>query len=163
MRKLALLVMVVFVMGALSPVLGKTPYLTEEELQTEARQGFEQILDLWHDGKYAELYDRTLWNGKETRERFIARMADAPLKPACCWEKMQDVSVSVMGESAVTVRAKIGLEGGGGTEYKTRSFKLAKEGGIWRISQADILKLAEAKKKARHKKKRKRTHSYPRQ
>ena len=154
MRKLALLLMMVFVMGALSPVQGKTPYLPDEELKTGARQGFEQILDLWREGKYGDIYERTTLSGKETKERFTARLAAAPLKPACCWEKMQDVTVSAKGDSAVVVRAKVGLEGSGGTEFKTRSFKLVREDGRWKMSQTDILTLSgAAKKKSGHKKK----------
>jgi hypothetical protein len=147
MKKLAVLLTMVLVMGLFCPVQGKTPYLSDEALQAEARQGFEQILDLWRDGKYGELYERTISSGKETKERFVARLAGASLKPACCWEKMQDVKVSAKKENAVTLRAKVGLQGGMGTEYKTHSFKLVKEDGVWKISQADILSLSGASKK----------------
>lgn len=147
MKKFGVLLTMALVMGLICPVQGKSPYLSDKALQAEARQGFEQILDLWRDGKYGELYDRTISSGKETKERFVARLAGAPSKPACCWEKMQDVKVSAKKENAVTVRAKVGLEGGGGTEYKTRSFKLVKEDGVWKISQSDILALSGGSKK----------------
>ena len=151
MKKLAILLTMALVMGLICPVQGKSPYLSDVALQAEARQGFEQILDLWRDGKFGELYERTISSGKETKERFVARLAGATLKPACCWEKMQDVRVSAKKENAVMVRAKVGLEGGGGTEYKTRSFKLVKEDGVWKISQSDILALSGgSKKKKRH-------------
>jgi len=155
MGKLTILLTMLIVMATICPVQGKTPYLPEEELKTEARQGFEQVLDLWREGNYGAVYERTVSSGKETKERFTARLAAAPLKPACCWEKMQDVTVSVKGDSAVMVRAKIGLEGGMKSESKTRSFKLVKEDGVWKMSQADILTLSgAAKKKAGHKKNR---------
>jgi hypothetical protein len=151
MKKLAVLLTMALVMGLICPVQGKSPYLSDEALQAGARQGFEQILDLWRDGKFGELYERTISSGKETKEHFVARLAGAPLKPACCWEKMQDVRVSARKENAVTLRAKVGLEGGGGTEYKTRSFKLVKEDGVWKISQSDIFALSSgSKKKKRH-------------
>jgi hypothetical protein len=150
MGKLTVLLTMVLVMATICPVQGKTPYLPEEELKTEARQGFEQILDLWREGKYGDIYERTTLSGKETKERFTARLAAAPLKPACCWEKMQDVAVSVKSDSAVMVRAKVGLEGSGGTEFKTRSFKLVRDEGVWKMSQADILTLSGAAKKKTH-------------
>jgi hypothetical protein len=151
MKKLAVLLTMALVMGLICPVQGKSPYLSDEALQAGALQGFEQILDLWRDGKFGELYERTISSGKETKEHFVARLAGAPLKPACCWEKMQDVRVSARKENAVTLRAKVGLEGGGGTEYKTRSYKLVKEDGVWKISQSDILTLSGgSKKKKRH-------------
>lgn len=147
MSKLVVLLTLTLVAGLLSPVQAKTKYMPDEEVRTEARQGFEKILDLWHDGKYLELYERTTRSGKDTREGFAARLADAPLKPACCWEKMQEVSVSVKKENTVSVRAKIGLEGTMEKEFKTRSFKLVKEDGVWKISRSDLFSLSGASKK----------------
>src|SRR5512137_436337 len=66
-------------------------------LEAEVRRGFEEILDLWRDGRYDDLYARTRPGGKITRESFRARLAAAPLRPACCWEKLQDVTVRVSG------------------------------------------------------------------
>ncbi len=149
MGKLAVLLVLAMVVGLFSPVLAKTAYVADADLEAEARQGFEQILDLWRDGKYGELYERTIKGAKETRERFIARLDEAPLKPACCWEKMQDVRVTVKKDNEVTLHARIGLEGGVANESKTRSFKLVKEDGVWKASQADILSLSGAAKKKR--------------
>lgn len=160
MRRLVLLlVMAMVVMVTTCPAQGKTPYLTVEELQAEAQRGFEQILDLWRAGKYGDVYERTLSSGKETKERFMERLAAASLKPACCWEKMQDVKVTVKGDSAVVVRARIGLDGGVEATSKTRSFKLVKEDGVWKISQSDILSLSGAAKKKAHSGKKKRKYS----
>lgn len=147
MRKFVQLVILFGLLGTVWPVWGKTPYLAEDELKAEAKAGFEKILDLWRDGKYDEVYARTTVGGKQSKEEFVARLAAAPLRPACCWEKLQEVKVVVKGDSAVTIRAKLGFEGVGATEFKTRSFKLMKEEGVWCIAQSDILSLAEAKKK----------------
>jgi hypothetical protein len=147
MRKVAQLVVLLVSLSMVGPVWGKTPYLAEDELKTEAKAGFEKILDLWRDGKFDEVYERTTVSGKQTKEEFIARLADAKLRPACCWEKLQEVKIAVKGDSAVTVRAKLGFEGNGTTEFKTRSFKLVKEEGVWCIAQSDLLSLAGAKKK----------------
>jgi hypothetical protein len=132
---------------------GKSLNMANNELQGEAQKGFEQILDLWRDGKYGELFDRTTGSGRETRERFAARLAEAPLKPACCWEKMQDVKVSAGQSGVVTIRARIGLEGGMVTEYRTCSFKLLKDEGVWKVSRSEIMALSgDAKKKKRRSK-----------
>jgi hypothetical protein len=94
------------------------------------------------------------WRSIARRSGKSIWLAAAPLKPACCWEKMQDVTVSVKGDSTVMVRAKVGLEGGMKNESKTRAFKLVKEDGVWKMSQADILSLSgAAKKKTAHTKK----------
>jgi hypothetical protein len=61
----------------------------------------------------------------------------------------------------VVIRAKVGLEEGIATLTKTRDFKLAKEDGQWRISQADILFLSgAAKKKVHHAKRKKKLYYY---
>jgi len=147
MRKLTALLLFAMVLCVIHPAQGKTQYQSDDELKTDAKQGFEQILDLWRDGKYGEVYDRTISSGKETKEHFVSRLASAPLKPACCWEKIQDVTISVKKENTVMVHARIGLEGGVAHEYKTRSFKLVNEDGIWKISQSEIINLSGATKK----------------
>ena len=144
-------VVLVMFLGGVSQVWGLTPYLGEEELKAEAQRGVEETLDLWRDGRFEELYNRTLVSGAKTKEQFVRALAAAPLRPVCCWDKIRDVRVSLKGDSAATVRATLGFEGGGQTEYKTRPFKLVKEDGVWRMQQKDILSLAEAKTKARKK------------
>ena len=117
-----------------------------EALKAAAVRGFEEILDLWRAGNYGELYNRTLISGKDTRESFSNRMAKAPLKPSCCWEKMQEVAVSVRSPTSVVIRAKLGLDAPGEMAYKTKSFKLNLEDGEWRIARSEILSIAEAGK-----------------
>ncbi len=122
-----------------------------EALKSEAVRDFEQILDLWRAGNYDELYNRTLISGKDTKESFSKRMATARLKPSCCWEKMQGVSVRVNSPTSVVISAKLGLDATGEMEYKTKSFKLNREDGKWRIARSEILSLAQAGNKASRK------------
>ncbi len=152
MGKIALVLLMVVPILAVSPAMGKGMPRTGDGSWDEAKRGFEEILDLWREGKFAELYERTS-GGKETKESFSAKLSTAPLKPACCWEKMQDVTVSPKGPNSVEIKARLGFEGGGGTEFKTRSFRLGKESGVWRIPRSDILSLASVKKKGPHNKK----------
>ncbi len=151
MRRVALLLMLAVSVCAVCPVQGKTMrMMSDDEVKAEAQQGFGEILELWHNRKFDELYDKTLAGGKQTRKGFAARLATAPRRPACCWKQMQEVKVTVKNDANVVVRAKIGLEGVGDTSYKTGSFKLRKEGGVWRISRGAILSLAGASKKKGH-------------
>lgn len=127
--------------------------LNQGEIKTEVTRKFERILDLWREGNYGELYDHTLVNGKDTRESFSRKMSTARLKPSCCWEKMQDVSVMIKSPTSVVIRAKIGLDAPGDMEYKTKSLRMAREFGEWRIARSEILSLAEAgssKKSRKH-------------
>ncbi len=147
MKRLTLLVVALTCLLTALPLWGAREFADDEAIRSEAVAGFETILDLWRDGRFDELYDRTLISGKDTKESFTRRMASARLKPSCCWEKMQGVGVSVRSGSSVVIRAKLGLDAPGGIEYKTKPFKLSKEDGVWRIARSELLSLAEAGKK----------------
>jgi len=149
MKRLTIAVVVLTCLLAAIPLWGRQEAGDLENVRTEAVRGFEEMLDLWRDGKFEELYNRTLISGKETKESFVSRMSSARLKPSCCWEKMQDVGVSVRNGSSVVIKAKLGLDAPGEMEYKTKSFKLYKEDGVWRIAASELLSLAEAKKKGK--------------
>ena len=121
--------------------------------EQEVLRDFEQILDLWRDGRYAELYEHT-FGGKEGKETFAKRLEAAPRKPACCWEKMQDARVTLKSGRAATVHAKLGFEGNvSGTEFVTKPVKLKREAGsAWLISESELFSLAQlGKKRARYK------------
>ena len=127
--------------GARSKRKPVTGYAAENGMQPQ--QGLEEILNLWRDGRFEELYDHTTQSGKTTREAFLKKMADASRRPASSWEKMQEVNVTMNGDDSAMVHAKLGFEGGiNGTEFSTRSYRLVREGGVWKISQADIYALA---------------------
>ena len=145
-RLVSLLVVVVLLLSASLAVAAKPQVAEAEAIKAEALRDFEGILDLWRAGDFGELYNRTLINGKDTKESFTRRMESARLKPSCCWEKLQEAKVSVKGPSSVVIRAKLGFDAPGEAEYKTKSFKLYKEDGQWRIARSEILSLAEVKK-----------------
>jgi hypothetical protein len=146
-RLVMLFVTVVLALSVpLAAAAAKQKSENSEALKAEVVKDFEEILDLWRAGNYGELYNRTLISGKETKESFSKRMAAAPLKPSCCWEKLQEVSVKVKSSTSVVVSAKLGLDAPGEMVYKTKSFKLNREDGTWRIARTEILSLAEAKK-----------------
>jgi len=132
------LVLLLFVL----PVSAKQETPDPESIKTEAVRAFEKILDLWHAGDFDHLYDKTTVAGKDTRESFRKKMEAAKLKPSCCWEKMQDVAVSVKSNSSVVIRAKIGLDAPGNMVYKTKSFRMTNEFGEWRIARSELLSLA---------------------
>jgi hypothetical protein len=154
MKRLTMLAALLGCLLTALPLWGKQAVADAEAIRNEATRGFEEILELWRDGRYDDLYGRTLISGKDTKEAFTRTMSSGRLKPSCCWERVQEVGVSVRTPVNVVIRAKLGLEGSEGMEYKTKSFKLAKEDGIWRIAQSELVSLAEGKKKkgkaARH-------------
>lgn len=142
--------LIIFVLGITaffaSDASARSAYQTDAELSSSARSAFEEILDLWRAGSYDQLYDRTRLTDKMAKEDFAAKMETASQKPACCWQKLQDVSVHVENDDIAVIRAKVGMEGASGVKYKTRSYRLTRERDRWHISQADLFYLAGAKK-----------------
>jgi hypothetical protein len=70
-------------------------------------------------------------------------MREATVRPACCWQKMENFRVLSEKRTEATVYVKVGLEGLPGTkDSSTRDFKLSNEGGTWKMRLNDILSLA---------------------
>jgi len=110
----------------------------------DARRGFEEILDLWRDERYDDLYDRLIPTPGSDRWRFVEQLNYSGRRPACCWEKLQDVSITFIDERSVSLNARLGMEVEGvGTRFVTRSFHLEKRNGIWTLPEADVISLAE--------------------
>jgi hypothetical protein len=154
MRRVSLLALLLIVLFVL-PAEGRRRQVTQVDggpvptaaAEQDVLRDFERILDLWHEGRYNELYERTALS-RESKEGFAKKLASAPRRPACCWEKMQDVQITLKGDSAAVVRARLGFEGAiPGTEYVTKGIKLKKEAGIWMISKSDLFSLAKVSKK----------------
>jgi hypothetical protein len=115
--------------------------------QAQVLQDFERILDLWRDGRYDELYLRTVTTGKEGKEQFARHLASAPRRPACCWEKMQDARVTMKSGRTAVVFARLGFEGAvPGTEFVTKGIKMKKQDDVWLISQSDLFSLGKLTK-----------------
>ena len=131
-------------------VLPQAQARDDRGVEKDVQQGMEEILTLWRDGRFEELYARTS-GGKMTREAFVKRFAESSLKPTCCWDKLQDVRVTVQTASKATLHGTVGLESAVGSETKTKSFKLTREDGAWRINQSELVSLVGAahKKKKR--------------
>jgi hypothetical protein len=130
------------------PVSAKVRHAESRDIQNDPGSGFGEILDLWRNGNYDELWHRTTSTGRQSKESFIRRIESAGRRPACCWEKLQDVTVTARDDRKATVQAKVGLEGiDGSTEFVTKRFKMVNEDGLWKMSMSDVLSLAENGKK----------------
>ena len=115
--------------------------------EQEVLRDFETILDLWRDGRYEDLFQRTT-GGKDGQELFARKLASAPRRPACCWEKIQEPRVSLKNSRSALLRARLGFEGDlPGTQFVTKGIHLKKEDGIWVISQSELFSLAKFSKK----------------
>ena len=144
---LAFLLLMLSIIPAHAKSRGTKAQPADAATEQEVLRDFEQILDLWRDGKYEQLFEHTA-EGRDSKELFAKKLASAPRRPACCWEKMQEVRISLTGERTALVRARLGFEGNvSGTEFVTRGIKLKKENGTWIISQSDLFSLADFSRK----------------
>jgi len=110
-----------------------------------------ETLDLWRDGRYEQLFEQLSRRGKTSREQFVKRMKETTVRPACCWQKLENFRVLSEKRNTATVYAKIGLEAAPGHDASsTREFKLFNEGGGWKMQLSDLYALAEAKGKKKH-------------
>lgn len=127
---------------------------TPEELQ----QAMSDTLDLWRDGHYEQMFETLSHRGKTSKEQFVKKMRGAEIRPACCWQKIENFKVLNEKRTEATVYAKVGLEGStpNTPESSTREFKLSHDSESWKMQMNDIVALSgiTVKKKAakKHKK-----------
>lgn len=126
-------------------------------------QSMSETLDLWREGRYEQLFERLAHRGKTSREVFVKKMRDTSIRPACCWQKMENFRVLNEKRTEATVYAKVGLEGTAiPADSSTREFKLSHEEGIWKMQLADVFSIAEVtRKKTRHSTKKSKIKSSP--
>lgn len=142
-----------FAVLALLLVLAAVPSGFAVEPASALEQSMSETLDLWRDGRYDQLFDRLAHRGKTSREHFAKKMRDTSIRPACCWQKMENFKVLREKRNESTVYVKVGLEGAAIPSYSsTREFRLTYEEGLWKMQLADVLSLAEvSRKKSKHK------------
>lgn len=144
MKKILLLA-ITLATGLLSfPSWASDANIVQEQVKAEARRGFEEILDLWRDESYEELYERLVHTPGSDFWTFADQMNHSGRKPDCCWERLQDVSVTYISKARVALSARLGIEVEGfGTRFVTRTFNLVKKNGVWKIPEADVISIAE--------------------
>lgn len=106
-------------------------------------QSMSKTLDLWREGRYEQLFERLAHRNKTSKETFVKKMRDTNIRPACCWQKMENFKLLNERRTEATVYAKVGLEGpSGAARSSTREFKLSHEEGIWKMQLSDIFSMS---------------------
>ncbi len=147
---------VAFLIGTVLPLRAAEPVSPLE-------QSISETLDLWREGRYEQLFERLAHRGKTSREQFVKKMRDTSIRPACCWQKMEDFKVLNEKRTQATVYFKLGLEGTSiAQDSSTREFKLSHEEGIWKMQLADVFSIAGVSgKKTRHSSRKNKSKSNP--
>lgn len=109
-----------------------------------AQQGFKEILELWRMENYEGLFTRLEHPPEKGWPYFAQRIVYGSRVPACCWEMLQDVSVTVHDPDHVAIKARVGFEVEGvGTRFVVRDFTLQRSGGVWKLPMQIVLELAD--------------------
>jgi hypothetical protein len=115
-------------------------------------QSMSDTLDFWREGRYEQLFENLAHRGKTSKEQFVKKMRDTQIRPACCFQKLENFKVLNEKRTEATVYAKVGLEGTPNiSESSTREFKLTHEENVWKMQLADVLAISGASgKKTKH-------------
>jgi len=113
------------------------------ETESALEKGMSDALDTWREGRYEQLFEQLAHRGKTSRETFVKKMCESTIRPACCWQKMENFRILNEKRTEATVYVKVGLEGTPGTtDSTTREFKLTHQEGVWKMQLADALSIA---------------------
>lgn len=121
------------------------------EAVSPLEKSMSDTLDIWRDGRYEQLFEQLAHRGKTSREAFVKKMHASTIRPACCWQKMENFRVLNEKRTEATVYVKIGLEGAAGAnDSMTREFKMTHQDGVWKMQLADVLSVAGVTAKKNH-------------
>lgn len=99
----------------------------------------------------SSLYDHLAHRGKTSREQFVKKMQDTSIRPACCFQKLENFRVLNEKRTEATVYARVGLEGSANAaESSTREFKMTHEENVWKLQLADVFSIAGVTGKKKH-------------
>jgi Domain of unknown function (DUF4124) len=117
--------------------------INKSRIEGEVVESVKGVLSLWKDGKYNELYDHGDQKSRRaiSREDFEHRMRKKGIELASSWETLRDIQVDVESATLAYATVKIGFKPkrGGETIFRTETYRLPFEKGMWRISLQKIL------------------------
>jgi hypothetical protein len=121
--------------------------VNRHKIESDVMDVFRTIISLWKDGKYDALYEYGDRKSRMTvnKEDFGHRMANKKLELALSWETVNDIEVDIQSPVLVYTTAKIGyrLKAGGDTRFRTETYQMKFENGLWKIN---LLKILNAKR-----------------
>jgi len=102
------------------------------------------IVMLWKDEKYEALYEYGTDRNKTaiSKEKFVQKMKHGSGGLASSWETLQDVDARIKSPTLVYVTAKIGhrAKHGGTVKFRTETYEMKLEKGIWKTDLSKLMK-----------------------
>lgn len=113
------------------------------KIEGDVIESVKTILSLWKDGKYDLLYDHGDQKSRMAvnKEDFEHRMKRKRIGLASSWETIRDIQVEVRSATLAYATARIGFKpvGGGETKFRTETYRMSFEKGMWKINLTKIL------------------------
>jgi len=113
------------------------------KIEGDVIESVKTILSLWKDGKYHALYDHGDQKSRMavSKEQFEHRMTKKGIGLASSWETIRDIKVEVKSPTLAYVTVKIGFKPtrGGETRFRTETYRMSFEKGMWKINLSKIL------------------------
>jgi hypothetical protein len=142
LRKIIFLLTILLII----PTLLVSADLTPEErrrIGSSAREALKEVISLWKDGKYEELYEYGYRTNQVSlsKENFIRRMKNKSWELSTAWEAVRDVEADVVSPRSVYVRARLGFrkKTADETRFVTETFQMTMEGDRWRTGLYKII------------------------
>lgn len=125
------------------PAAKEKEKINRNRIEGDVVESVKTILSLWKDEKYNELYDHGDQKSRRAirREDFEHRMRKKGIGLASSWETLRDIQVDVESATLAYATVRIGLKPkkGGETKFRTETYRLRFEKGMWKIDLAKIL------------------------
>ena len=125
------------------PAVKEKERINKNRIEGDVVESLKTILSLWKNGRYDLLYD---WGDQKSRaavnkENFEHRMRRKGIGLASSWETLQDIDVDVRSATLAYATVKIGykLARGGETKFRTETYRMSLEKGLWKITLTKLL------------------------
>jgi hypothetical protein len=117
--------------------------INRNKIEGDVIESVKTILSLWKDGKYDVLYGHGDQKSRMAinKEDFERRMTRKGIGLASSWETLRDIKVDVKSATLAYATVKIGFKStkGGETKFRTETYRMSFEKGMWKINLTKIL------------------------
>jgi len=121
----------------------KKDAINRNKIEADVIESVKTILSLWKDGKYDLLYDHGDQKSRMAvnKEDFEHRMKKKGIRLASSWEGIRNIEVDVRSATLAYATARIGFRStrGGETKFRTETYRMSFEKGMWKINLTKIL------------------------
>ena len=121
----------------------KKDAINRNKIEADVIESVKTILSLWKDGKYDLLYDHGDQKSRMAvnKEDFEHRMKKKGIRLASSWEGIRNIEVDVRSATLAYATARIGFRStrGGETKFRTETYRMSFEKGMWKINFTKIL------------------------